>query len=279
MTSFDIQRRLASGLLFCVVAASGICADNPKSRADLPNPLVGTWSMRELSHGNTYPGVFTPFGMLGWTAQMTEGNGWPYQYFRETLIGFLATHQPSAWMSNYGPFSLMPLTGMLQVEPGERASHFSHENEQALPYRYTVLLDAYKVKVEMAPSPRGGAFRFTFPKTDDAYVLLDANHGGGAVEIHPENNSISGRNTSGARNSPNFAQYFVAVFDHPFARHGVWEIPENRPGRGSANHGPVIAAGALSRAGDRVGAYAGFSTKEGETVTVRIGLSLISLEQ
>ena len=225
MTFSPITRCLAFGLLACLLAAPGNGADTAKSRADLPDPLVGTWSMFELSHGNTYPGVFTPFGMLGWTAQMTEGNGWPYQFFRETLIGFMATHQPSAWMSNYGPFSLMPLTGMLQVQPSERASHFSHENEQARPYLYSVLLDAYKVKVEMAPARRGGAFRFTFPKTEDAYVLLDAMHGGGAVEIDSENHTISGRNSSGAHNSPNFAQYFVAVFDHPFARHGVWEIP------------------------------------------------------
>ena len=120
--------------------------------------------MYELSHGNTYPGVFTPFGMLGWTAQMTEGNGWPYQYFRETLIGFMATHQPSAWMSNYGRFSLMPLTGALQVQPGERASHFSHDNEHAAPYLYSVLLDAYQVKVEMAPSARRRRFPIYVPE-------------------------------------------------------------------------------------------------------------------
>ena len=183
MTFLDAKRWLACGTVILLLAAQGTAADPAKSRADLPDPLVGTWSMYELSHGNTYPGVFTPFGMLGWTAQMTEGNGWPYQYFRETLIGFMATHQPSAWMNNYGAFSLMPITGTLQVQPSERASHFSHDNEVALPYRYSVLLDAYKVKVEMAPSTRGGAFRFTFPKTEDAYVLLDASHGGGAVEI------------------------------------------------------------------------------------------------
>ncbi len=274
-----LKHCLASGLLCCLLAAPGFGADTPKSRADLPDPLVGTWSMYELSHGNTYPGVFTPFGMLGWTPQMTEGNGWPYQYFRETLIGFMATHQPSAWMSNYGPFSLMPITGVLQVQPSERASHFSHDNEQALPYRYTVLLDAYKVKVEMTPSPHGGAFRFTFPKTEDAYVLLDGSHGGSAVEVHPENNTITGRNSSGAHNSPNFSQYFVAVFDHPFTRRGVWEIPETRQGRPVANASTVIDATSASRAGNHVGAYAGFSTKEGESVTVRIGVSLISLEQ
>lgn len=168
----------------------------------------------------------------------------------------MATHQPSAWMNNCGPFSLMPLTGMPQVPPSERASHFSHEHEQALPYHYTVLLDAYKVKVEMAPSPRGGA-----------------------AEVRPESHTITGRNSSGAGNSPNFAQYFVAVFDHPFTRHGVWEIPENGRGRALANKAAVIAADAASREGNHVGAYAGFSTREGEAVTVRIGVSLISLEQ
>ncbi|MGO9229376.1 MAG: GH92 family glycosyl hydrolase [Bryobacteraceae bacterium] len=284
MTSLEGIRRLACGLLLSTLAASCLLAGAAESRADLPDPLVGAWSMYELSHGNTYPGVFTPFGMLGWTAQTSEGNGWGYQYFRESLIGFLAIHQPSVWMNNYGPFSLMPLTGLLQVAPGERASHFSHDNERALPYLYSVLLDAYHVKVEMAPSPRGGAFRFTFPQTDDAYVLLDANAGGGAVEIHPESNTIAGSNSSGARNSPNFAQYFVAVFDHPFLRHGVWELPEkNRDGEAAhdatAIKAPVIEAGAPSRAGNRVGAYVGFSTKAGETVTVRIGVSLISLEQ
>jgi predicted alpha-1,2-mannosidase len=279
MTIHSRKSSAVAGILSCLLATRGFCADAAKSRADLPDPLVGTWSMFELSHGNTYPGVFTPFGMLGWTAQMTEGNGWPYQYFRETLIGFMATHQPSAWMSNYGPFSLMPLTGTLQVQPGERASHFSHKNEESLPYRYTVKLDAYQVKVEMAPSPRGGAFRFTFPKTEDAYVLLDANHGGGAVEIHPEENSITGKNTSGAGKSPKFAQYFVAVFDHPFTRHGVWEIPENAQGRALAAQSTTIAAETVSRAGNHVGAYAGFSTKAGEAVTVRVGVSLISQEQ
>ncbi len=161
------------------------------------------------------------------------------------------------------------------MQPAERASHFSHDNEEARPYRYSVLLDAYKVKVEMAPSPRGRAFRFTFPKTEDAYVLLDANHRAGAVEIHPESNSVTGKNTSGARNAPNFAQYFVAVSDQPFSRHGVWEIQ----GRPVPNEHTVIASDAASLEGNHVGAYVGFSTKEGQTVTVRIGVSLIGPEQ
>jgi predicted alpha-1,2-mannosidase len=257
---------------------AGLAAAQTQSLADLPDPLVGTWSSFELSHGNTYPGVFTPFGALGWTAQMSEG-GWPYQYFRETIQGFLATHQPSAWMANYGAFSVMPITGPLEVVPGVRASHFQHANEQAHPYKYSVLLDAYKTKVEMAPSPHGGAFRFTFPKTEDAYVILDAFHGGGAVQIHPETNTITGKNAQPIRNSPNFAQYFCMIFDHKFTRQGTWEIPENPQGRAIQGQQPTIAADTATREGNHVGAYVGFTTKQGETVTVRIGVSLISPEQ
>jgi predicted alpha-1,2-mannosidase len=267
-----------AALAFFCLSFVAFCAAVKPSLADLPDPLVGTWSYYELSHGNTYPGVFTPFGMIGWTAQMSEG-GWPYQYFRETIQGFLATHQPSAWMSNYGPFSLMPVTGDLVVLPGARASHFDHKNEKALPYLYSVLLDAYQVKVEMAPSHRGGAFRLTFPKTDDAYVVLDAFHGGGAVQIHPETRTITGKNVSGAGKSPNFAQYFVLVFDHDFTRWGAWENPEDARGRALARQPAAIQASAPSREGNHVGAYAGFSTKAGEAVTVRIGVSLISPEQ
>ena len=266
--------KLLRGLFF--LAAAGVAG--AQSLADLPDPLVGTWSSFELSHGNTYPGVFTPFGAIGWTAQMSEG-GWPYQYFRETIQGFLATHQPSAWMSNYGPFSLMPVTGELVVAPAERASHFQHANEQARAYKYSVLLDAYKVKVEMAPAPHGGAFRFTFPKTDDSYVVLDAFHGGGAVEIHPESNSITGKNASGVRNVPGFAQYFVIVFDHKFTRTGTWEIPENPQGRPLPGQTTSLTADANTRQGNHVGAYVGFTTKEGEMVTARVGVSLISMEQ
>ena len=59
-----------------VLALGGDGVGSPARLADLPDPLVGTDSKFELSHGNTYPAVFRPFGMLGWTAQTGEG-GWP----------------------------------------------------------------------------------------------------------------------------------------------------------------------------------------------------------
>jgi predicted alpha-1,2-mannosidase len=251
-----------------IYATLSVRAGSPQrtSLADLPDPLVGTDSSYELSRGNTYPAVFLPFGMIAWTAQTGEG-GWPYQYSKDRIRGFLATHRPSAWTDDYGPFSLMPLTGTLKVLPDERGSHFQHSNEDARAYRYSVTLDDYHVRAEMTPAPHGGVMRFTYPRTEDAYVVLDAQAGGSTVQLHLEDNTITGTNSSIAGSfPPGFAQYFVAVFDHKFTRQGTWDETG-------------VQADAASREGKHVGAYVGFSTTADEAVTVRIGVSLISLEQ
>ena len=72
--------------------------------------------------------------------------------------------------------------------------------------------------------------RLTYPNG-----VLDAFHGGGAVEIHPESRTVTGKNVSGAGKSPNFAQYFVLQFDHDFSRFGTWENPEESNGRPIGN--------------------------------------------
>jgi hypothetical protein len=75
--------RISIGLL---LGSAAFCADVKPNLADMPDPLAGAWSSYEISLGNTYPGVFTPFSTIGWTAQMSEG-GRPYRYFRETIQG------------------------------------------------------------------------------------------------------------------------------------------------------------------------------------------------
>jgi predicted alpha-1,2-mannosidase len=237
----------------------------PASLADLPDPLVGTDSKFELSHGNTYPAVLVPFGMVDRTAQTGEG-GWPYQYAKNTIQGLLATHRPSAWTSDYGPFSLMPLTGELSVLPKDRATRFSHANEDAKAYRYSVRLEN-GVRMEMAPSARGGAVRFTFSAGSKNWLVLDASAGGSAIEIHPETRTITGVSHEILDGFPaNFGQHFVAVFDCDFAQYGTWD------------EGDVQDA-SKEHHGVHVGAFVRFTESAGHPVTVRIATSLISQEQ
>ena len=234
--------------------------------ADLPDPLVGTDSKYELSHGNTYPAIFLPYAMAAWTPQTGDG-GWQYQYSKDSIRGFRMTHRPSAWTIDWGSFSILPETGALKLEPDVRASKFNHESETSRAYRYDVLLEQSRVAVAMAPTEHGGILRFTFPKTDQAWVVLDAGKGGSSVSVDPQKNRISGTNSLTAKGTaPGFALYFVAQFDRPFASFGTWDA------KGGTD-------GTTQRRGDHTEAYVEFQTRQGEAVTVRVGTSLISLEQ
>jgi len=237
--------RLGLLILTAVGAASA------QHLADLPDPLVGTDSRYELSHGNTYPAVFLPFAMSNWTAQTGDG-GWQYQYFRDKIRGFRSTHRPSAWMFDWGSFSLMPMTGELRLDAEARASHFRHADEDARAYRYRVLLQDYGIEAEVAPSLHGGILRFTFPKADQAWVLLDDRPGGADLHVDADARTITGTNASAPKSTAaNFKVYFVAVFDRDFTAQGTSDQA----------------------------AWVGFATKPGERVTVRIGTSLIGPEQ
>ena len=232
---------------------------------NLPDPLVGTDSSFALSHGNTYPGVFLPHAMATWSPQTGEG-GWMYQYKKDSLIGFRYTHRPSAWMDDWGSFSIMPVAGHLEVTPEKRASHFRHEDEMARAYSYQVMLKDSGVRVEMAPSEHCGILQFTYRAGAHNYVVFDGGDGGSSVQIDRSKNTISGRIFKTRKGTAsNFAVYFVLEFSKPFSDSGTWDISG-------------LTDGKRSRDGKHVGAYVEFPSNVG-AVSVRVGSSLISLQQ
>lgn len=231
------------------------------------NTLQGTNSTFELSRGNTYPTLAMPWGMNFWTPQTGENrNGWIYQYKATTIRGFRQTHQCSPWTNDYAAFSLMPVSGQLQVNQRKRALPFSHNNEVAKPHYYKVEFNN-KLTAEMSPTERGVFMRFSFPKNEDAYVVIDANNGGSMVKIFPEQHKVVGycKNANHSVNK-DFANYFVIVFDQDFVTKGTWK-----------NNEGDITADKLEDAGDYVGAYIGF--KKGAVVNAKVASSFISIEQ
>lgn len=235
---------------------------------DYVNILMGTQSEFALSNGNTYPAIAAPWGMNFWTPQTRRiGDGWQYAYTDNKLNGFKQTHQPSPWMNDYGQFSIFPMVDKMEFDQEKRASWYSHKAEIAKPYYYSAYLADYDVTAEITPTERAAIFRFTFPETDSAYVLLDAFDRGSAVEILPEKNAIIGYTTRNSGGVPeNFRNYFVVVFDKPFQQKHVVkdkEIQQNGT-RAEANH---------------TGAFLGFSTQRGEKVVARVASSFISQEQ
>ena len=239
-----------------------------KNPVDYVSTLVGTQSKFELSTGNTYPATALPWGMNFWTPQTGKmGDGWAYTYDADKIRGFKQTHQPSPWMNDYGQFAIMPITGGLVFDQDRRASWFSHKAEVAKPYYYKVYLADHDVTTELAPTERAVMFRFTYPETKNAYVIVDAFDKGSYVKVIPKENKIIGYSTKNSGGVPeNFKNYFVVQFDKPFTF--VSTVSENN-----------ILPNETEAKGNHTGAVIGFATKKGEIVHARVASSFISPEQ
>ncbi|MDQ2753659.1 MAG: GH92 family glycosyl hydrolase, partial [Bacteroidota bacterium] len=239
-----------------------------ESPVDYVNTLMGTDSKPSLSNGNTFPAICVPWGMNLWTPQTGNmGSGWQYTYNSDKIKGFKQTHQPSPWMNDYGQFSIMPVTKKPTFNEDERASWFSHKSEVATPYYYSVYLADHDVTTEIAPTERAAMFRFTFPKTDSAFVIADAFDKGTYIKIIPKENKIIGYSVRySAGHYSNFKNYFVMVFDHSFTTNYTW-------------HDSVAERNTLELQNNHVGAVVGFSTAKGEKINMKVASSFISAEQ
>lgn len=235
---------------------------------DYVSTLVGTMSEFALSNGNTYPAIARPWGMNFWTPQTRKiGDGWQYAYTDNKINGFKQTHQPSPWMNDYGQFSIFPMTGKMEFDQEKRASWYSHKAEVANPHYYRAYLADYDITAEITPTERAALFRFTFPETEGAYVLIDAFNRGSAVEVIPEKNAIIGYTTRNSGGVPaNFKNYFVVRFSKPFRSFAV------------INNGQLLAQATKAET-NHAGAFVGFATHKGETVIAEVASSFISYEQ
>jgi predicted alpha-1,2-mannosidase len=268
-----------------------------KQEIDYVNPIIGTPFAgfdKDLQGGGTMPTVGLPYAMTNFVLQTHENkmSRMPYIYEDSTVIGFMATHQPTVWMGDYGYLSVMPEVGELKLLPENRALPFSHKSEIATPYYYSVQLQAgnkKQIRGEITAASRCGLFRFTFPKSDQSHIVLqginlnpaladNANSYDhriktlrGYVKVDKENGEITGYNPD--RQSaqlgpelPNFKGYFVIQFSKPFDSFGTWS-------------GQDVHPSSTEQYGTRMGAYISFSTRNKEQVMVRVATSFISIEQ
>ncbi|HVJ06944.1 MAG TPA: GH92 family glycosyl hydrolase [Acidisarcina sp.] len=265
----------ASSFLLCglLCAATSLPAANV-TPFELVDPLIGT-----ANEGQTYPVVGMPFGMTGWTpeTQPTEAKCISPYYYKDTRItGFRGSH----WLSGsctqeYGSVTLMPTTGELKVSPAARSSSFRHQTETSTPAYYSVLLDDYSTRVELAGTTRSGMLRFTFPENAVANILVEPNSrpGEGYVQVRADRNEIVGYNPvhrlyQGAGEPAGFSGYFVARFDHSFSKSGVW-------------CGEDIRQGTTEQSGGckHLGAFITFPHLQGGKVLIKVGTSFTSIEE
>ena len=263
------KQLMAFLLLFSVGAhAQSVEVEMVTDPVDWVNPLMGTDSKISLSNGNTYPAIAVPWGMNFWTPQTGKmGHGWAYTYDADQIRGFKQTHQPSPWMNDYGQFAIMPVTGKILFNEDERASWFSHKAEISKPHYYSVYLADHDVTTEITPTERAAQFRFTFPKADSSFIVIDALDKGSYIKVIPEDKKIVGYSTKHTHKVPeNFKNYFVIYVDKPFSMSYTW-------------HDSTLVKDALEMSADHTGAIIGFKTEKGEKVHLKVASSFISLDQ
>lgn len=166
----------------CALGLATSCADN-KDFTAFVDPLIGTGG-----HGHTHPGAMVPHGMIQ-PGPDTRIHGWDassgYYYEDDSINGFAHTRLSGTGCADFGDFLVMPIVGEpVTAYCGEKeqaqhtpfASAFKHENEVAQPGYYSVQLERYGVKAELASTCRAAIHRWTFPQTDKAGMVLDLDY-------------------------------------------------------------------------------------------------------
>ena len=251
----------------CAGARPALCkGEAERDLVQYANTLQGTNSEFRMTHGNTFPATTLPFGMHTWTPQTgVNGDGWKYQFERDSIRAFQQAHQCSSWTRDYMVYSLMPVCGELRVDQYGRAAKFSHGNETARPNYYSVAFEN-GIKAEVSPVERGAHLRFSFPKGQNSYIVLDGYTGMSAVSIDPKGRRITGYVANGGVAHKGLRNWFVIEFDRPFVSYGTWD--------GATGE---IHEGRLADDGRMKGAYVEFA--KGSTVQTKTCSSYISPSQ
>ncbi len=291
--------KMMKKILLPVLLLLNLCASaQDEQYLQYVKPIIGTEKM-----GHTYPGATVPFGSVQLSPETDtipyEIDGHynkdvykycaGYQYEDKTIVGFSHTHFSGTGHSDLGDFLIMPTTGLLQLNPGTAdhpeggfRSGFSHSTEVAQADYYKVMLDKYKILAELTTTTRVGFHQYTFPKSDQAHIILDAVYG---IYNYPDKNVwtyIRIENDTlitGYRQTNGWARtrtvYFAMTFSKPFTSYGYQNTSKKEVYKGfwgkfdQSKNFPEIA-------GKQIRAYFDFKTEEGEKIKIKFAISPVS---
>jgi predicted alpha-1,2-mannosidase len=226
--------------LFSVPAAA------QKDLTQYVNPFIGTGG-----HGHTFPGAIVPFGMVQLSPD-TRLTGWDgcsgYHYSDSIIHGFSHTHLSGTGISDYGDILLIPAVGR------DYSGRFQHQNEKATPGYYSVKLDDENILVELTATARVGMHRYTFPRTEDANIIIDLAHRDKVIDHGFR--TVGVNMVVGWRRSQAWAKdqivYFAVEFSQPYTAHGVTDTDKK--------------------------SFFRFDTRTGAPILVKVGISAVDID-
>jgi predicted alpha-1,2-mannosidase len=207
--------------------------------------LTATIPYVQYPHGMTRLAPITPPGIAD-------------RYLADKIYGFPV-----------GPATLLVSTGESSTYAKDYASAFDHDFETATPYYYEVDLQTWNIKAEFTTSRKAAYYRFTFPSSTHAHLAI-------STKEHSEltivgNDALEGSEKVlgpvGTLSGPagETREYFYVKFSRPFSHYSTWEGDKlDRLDK---------------RSGDNLGFVTDSSTKDGEQLEVRVGISYISNDQ
>lgn len=239
-----------------------------KSPVDWVDPLIDTHESRWFYFNS----ASRPFGMVNLSPD-TQTKGWwksGYLYGDKAIRCFSHIH---AWQLSGIP--VMPIVGDMTGHQGMDTyqSEYSHDHETVNPGYHKVYLKKYDVTAELTSTVRTGFHRYTFPATQDAYVLFDlcALLGDGPMvraEVYRVNDTeIAGKSVMKAtgRRTKDTPVFFVAEFSQAMTAFGGWEQER-------------VKKDINELQGKDVGAFVRFETQGQRPLLMKIGISYTSIE-
>ncbi len=237
------------------------------------NPFIGTGG-----HGHTFPGATVPFGMVQLSPDNgTQGWDWcsGYNYSDSVIIGFSHTHLSGTGIGDLCDIRFMPAILSVNSESDTAKlmhlhSTFSHNDEKAQPGYYSVVLKSSGIRAELTATKRAGFQKYTFPKSNDAAIVLDlyrAINWDKTTKAYLE--IVNDSTVAGYRYSTGWAKdqrvYFAATFSRPFDA-----ISFDQDGN--------ILDGGETAEGTTVMGVFKFRTKPGEVIYVKTGISSSNIQ-
>ena len=273
-----IKPILRSGLLsISLLLAINVSAQLVTNPIDFVDSRIGTTN----DGSSCVIGPQLPFGSINPSPQTPNGENDGYDP-GQPIRGFGQLHVSGTGYGKYGQIFLSPQVGLAV---GEAEHDSPKSNEIAFPYEYGVTLTKYNIRTEFTPSYHSAIYKFTFPQTTDAHLLLDITHNipldiipsmngkitSGKVSIDSINNTIKGYGKyTGGFGAGDYFVYFFARLDKKPTLCGTWK---------NALVQPKDTVESLAVVNDRLGAYLRFSTQANEIVKLKIAVSFKSIAQ
>ncbi|MDB5121803.1 MAG: sugar hydrolase [Sphingobacteriales bacterium] len=252
MNFFSKPKSLFTGgitIILLLVCGTIAKAQKPTSYVD---PLIGSGG-----HGHVFVGANVPFGAVQ-VGPMNIFKGWDwcsgYNYGDSIMIGFSQLHLSGTGIGDLGDVLIMPYTGAIKTDKGTEKNHrsgyaslYSHKNEKVRPGYYSVILDDYNIKAELAATERVGFHQYVFPSDGkEAHIIIDLQEGLNDKSTDTYIEQTDQYTLKGYRFSAGWAKeqqvFFAIRFSKPIQKFAVYDSAKllvGKQGKGNAIKGMI----------------------------------------